>query len=150
VEIIYSIITNKIFISGLFSYITSQAIKISIGIVKTKRFSLWDLIFVQGGFPSSHSAAVVSATCAILFLEGPTSTFMLAVLFTFIVLIDATGVRWETGKQSRLLNEIIKNNNLVINEFKGKFVENIGHTPIQIFGGSIVGAIVAVIIHKAF
>ncbi len=149
-ETLYSIISNKIFISGLFSYITSQTIKISIGIIKTKRFSLWDLIFVQGGFPSSHSASVVSATSAILFFEGPTSTFMLAVLFTFIVLIDATGVRWETGKQARLLNEIMRNNDLVIKEFKDKFVENIGHTPLQILGGSIVGVIVAIIIHYMF
>jgi acid phosphatase family membrane protein YuiD len=149
-ETLYSIISNKIFIAGLFSYISSQTIKITIGIIKTRRFSLWDLIFVQGGFPSSHSATVVSVTSSILLLEGPTTTFMLALLITFIILIDATGVRWETGKQSRLLNEIIRNNDLVIKEFKGKFVENIGHTPLQIFGGSIVGVIVAVVIHKIF
>jgi acid phosphatase family membrane protein YuiD len=140
------IFTHQVFITGLASYMVSQSVKLLVGIVKTRQFSLYDLLFVQGGLPSSHSSTVASVTAAIFLLEGASNLFMLSLLFTFIVLIDAAGVRWETGKQTRLLNRILKDGQLPL-EFKEKLVSNMGHTPVEVILGSVVGIGIAVIIH---
>ncbi len=145
-QALYQIITHQFFVTGFLAYMTSQVIKIIIGIIRTRHFSLHDLLFVQGGIPSSHSATVVSATTCIYLLEGPTNLFFLALLITFIVLIDASGVRRETGKQSRLMNRILQEKHTDM-EFREELVENMGHTPLEVISGSIVGIIIAILIN---
>jgi uncharacterized protein len=140
------IFTHQIFLSGLAAYMTSQTVKIIVGIVRTRQFSLWDLLFVQGGLPSSHSSTVVSVTTSIFILEGASNLFILSLLFSFIVLIDAAGVRWETGKQTRLLNRVLKSEQLELN-FKEKLVENMGHTPVEVISGSVVGIAIAILVN---
>lgn len=145
-QALYRILTHQLFLTGFLAYMTSQVIKIVIGIIRTRTFSLHDLLFVQGGIPSSHSSTVVSATTCIYLLEGPSNLFFLALLITFIVLIDASGVRRETGKQSRLLNRILKEKHSDMN-FREELVENMGHTPLEVISGSVVGIVVAVLIN---
>ena len=72
--------------------------------------------------------------------------FAISVLLATIVMSDATGVRFETGKQARIINQILPE----IFSGKGDMQENlkelIGHTPFQVFVGAILGVIVPVVL----
>ena len=99
-----------------------------------------------GGMPSSHSAVVVSLAALVGKYEGvDTATFALAVIFSFIVMYDAAGVRRAAGKQAKLLNKIIETPGLSSIEVQGKLVEVLGHTPIQVIVGALIGTIVGIV-----
>ena len=103
-------------------------------------------IMGAGGMPSSHSAIAVSTATLIGKYEGVDSAiFALAVIFAFIVMYDAAGVRRAAGKQARLLNKIIETPGMSTLEVQGKLVEVLGHTPIQVFVGAAIGIIVGLI-----
>ena len=59
----------------------------------------------------------------------------------FVVMYDAAGVRRAAGKQARILNHILDNPGLTTLEVQERLIEALGHTPIQVFVGAIVGAI---------
>jgi acid phosphatase family membrane protein YuiD len=96
--------------------------------------------------PSSHSAVVVSLTTMIAKEEGITSPlFGIALIFSFIVMYDAAGVRRAAGKQAKLLNRIIETPGLTGVEVSERLVEVLGHTPIQVFVGAFIGFLVGMI-----
>ena len=97
--------------------------------------------------PSSHSAVVVSVTTMLGKAEGITSPiFGLSLIFSFIVMYDATGVRRAAGKQAALLNKIIETPGLTGLQVSERLVEVLGHTPIQVVVGAIIGFLVGIII----
>ena len=103
-------------------------------------------ILQAGGMPSSHSAVVVSLTTMIAKEEGITSPlFGIALIFSFIVMYDAAGVRRAAGKQAKLLNRIIETPGLTGVEVSERLVEVLGHTPIQVFVGAFIGFLVGMI-----
>ena len=65
--------------------------------------------------------------------------------FSMIVMYDAAGVRRAAGKQARILNKILETPGLTTGEVQGKLIEALGHTPIQVFVGAILGIIVGAI-----
>lgn len=96
--------------------------------------------------PSSHSATTVAITTMIGKSQGVNSPmFALALIFTLIVMYDACGVRRETGKQAHILNEIVNTPGLTKVEINEKLVELVGHTPIQVIVGALIGIIVGLI-----
>ena len=117
---------------------------------------VWDLVILKklnfkrivgaGGMPSSHSATTVAITTMIGRGLGTTSPeFAMALIFTLVVIFDACGVRRETGKQAKILNELIENPNLSDVEVNEKLIELVGHTPKQVLVGSLIGFIVGMI-----
>lgn len=99
-----------------------------------------------GGMPSSHSAVVIALATMIGRSQGVNSPiFALSLIFALVVMYDAAGVRRETGKQAHLLNEIVNTPGLSSVEVKEKLVEAVGHTPVQVFAGAIIGFSVGVI-----
>ena len=99
-----------------------------------------------GGMPSSHSALVTSLATAIGFREGfDSSIFALSVLFAFVVMYDSAGVRRAAGKQAKVLNQIIERHEKNIN-IQEKLIELLGHTPLQVFVGAIVGISLACVL----
>ena len=123
-----------------------QAFKVIWDIVTLKKFN-FKRILGAGGMPSSHSAVVCSLATMIGKDNGTNSAiFALAVIFAFVVMYDATGVRRAAGKQAKLLNKIIESPNLSQVEFQEKLVEVLGHTPTQVFVGAIIGIIVGLIL----
>ena len=89
--------------------------------------------------PSSHTACITSLATAIGVTEGfGSATFALASVFCFIVMYDATGVRRAAGKQAAVLNKIIESDGKKIN-VQEKLVELLGHSPIEVMVGVIVG-----------
>ena len=108
-------------------------------------------LFGDGGMPSAHSATVTAMAVMAGYTVGFSSPlFGIAFVFAIIVMHDATGVRRETGKQSRLLIEIVATLNGIISEKdaivrRQKLKTMVGHTPMQVFFGAIFGVLVSVL-----
>ena len=140
-----TIITNKYIYIPILLWFFIQTFKVIYDLVTLKKLNL-KRIMGAGGMPSSHSAISVCVTTLIGKYEGvDTAIFALAVIFAFIVMYDACGVRRAAGKQARILNKIIETPGMSTLEVQEKLVEVLGHTPIQVFVGAALGVIVGVI-----
>ena len=122
-----------------------QLFKLIYDLVTTKKFN-FKRILGAGGMPSSHSAVVVALCTMIGINYGVNSAiFGLSVVFAFVVMYDAAGVRRAAGKQAKLLNKIVQTPGLTNVEVTEKLQEVLGHTPIQVFVGAFIGVIVGFI-----
>lgn len=122
-----------------------QLFKVIWDLVVTHKFN-FKRILGAGGMPSSHSAVVTSLATMIGKTQGINSPiFALSVIFAFIVMYDAAGVRRAAGKQAKLLNKLIETPGLTNIEVQEKLVEVLGHTPTQVIVGAIVGIVVGLI-----
>lgn len=123
-----------------------QLFKLLYDIVKEKKFN-FKRIMQAGGMPSSHSAVVVVLTTMIAKAEGLTSPiFGVSLIFSFVVMYDAAGVRRAAGKQAKLLNKIVETPGLSGVEVSERLVEVLGHTPVQVIVGAVIGLIIGLII----
>ena len=114
-------------------------------LVTTKKFN-FKRIMGAGGMPSSHSAVVTVIATLIGKYEGINSSiFALALVMAFIVMYDACGVRRAAGKQAALLNKIIETPGLTSVQVSERLVEVLGHTPVQVFVGALIGVVVGVL-----
>ena len=123
-----------------------QIFKVITDLIKTKKFN-FKRIMGAGGMPSSHSAVVTSLATLIGKYEGfETPIFGVSVIFAFIVMYDAAGVRRAAGKQAKILNKLVETPGLTGIQVSEKLVEVLGHTPMQVIVGAIVGIIVGAVI----
>lgn len=123
-----------------------QLFKVIWDLITTKKFN-FKRIMGAGGMPSSHSAVVTSLATLIGKYEGIKSPiFALAVVFSFVVMYDAAGVRRAAGKQASLLNKIISTPGLTSLQVQEKLVEVLGHTPTQVIVGAIIGIVVGLLL----
>lgn len=105
----------------------------------TKKFN-FKRIIGAGGMPSSHTAIVVSITTMVGRSQGINSViFAVSLIFSLVVMYDACGVRRQAGKQARILNDIVNTPGLTTVQVREKLVEALGHTPLQVIVGAIVG-----------
>lgn len=113
----------------------------------TKRKFEWDRIIETGGMPSSHSSTVTSLATSIYFAHGYNSAyFAIVVVFGSIVMYDATGIRRAAGRHAGLINEIfrvLRDKGHVSKERQTHLKELLGHEPIEVLVGGILGIIVA-------
>ena len=122
-----------------------QSFKLIWDLVTTHKFN-FKRILGAGGMPSSHSAVVTSLATMIGKTQGITSPiFALSVIFAFIVMYDAAGVRRAAGKQAKLLNKLIETPGLSNIQVQEKLVEVLGHTPVQVLVGAIIGIVAGLI-----
>ena len=122
-----------------------QLFKLIYDLVTTKKFN-FKRILGAGGMPSSHSAVVV-ALCTMIGKNYGTNSaiFGLSIVFAFVVMYDAAGVRRAAGKQAKLLNKIVQTPGLSGVEVTERLQEVLGHTPTQVFVGAFIGLIVGLI-----
>ena len=122
-----------------------QIFKVIWDLVVTHKFN-FKRILGAGGMPSSHSAVVTSIATMIGKTQGINSPiFALAVMFAFVVMYDAAGVRRAAGKQAKLLNKLVETPGLSNIQVQEKLVEVLGHTPMQVIVGAAIGVIVGLI-----
>lgn len=122
-----------------------QIFKVIWDLVATHKFN-FKRILGAGGMPSSHSAVVTSIATMIGKTQGINSPiFALAVMFAFVVMYDAAGVRRAAGKQAKLLNKLVETPGLSNIQVQEKLVEVLGHTPMQVIVGAAIGITVGVI-----
>lgn len=138
---ITDLISNHILLVTLNAWLWAQILKLIINIIVTKKFDI-TRFFGDGGMPSAHSATV-SALATICGLVYGLGSFEFAVTFIFATVVcrDAMGVRLETGKQAVILNEIVESFEELTKEdiTEVKLKEFVGHTPIQVLAGVILG-----------
>lgn len=138
------IFQNKVLIAVLAGWLLAQILKIPTEYLRSRRW-LWAMIFAAGGMPSSHTALMVSGTLAVGLYHGfDNPLFAIAVGATMIIAHDAAGVRRQAGKHAKRINllfdELLKGHMWSENELK----EVIGHTPLEVIGGIILGLLVAI------
>ena len=96
--------------------------------------------------PSSHSAVVTSLAVLIGKQYGfDSGIFAISLVFAFVVMYDAAGIRRAAGKQAVILNKILETPGLTSVQVQEKLVELLGHTPIQVFVGALIGIIIGAI-----
>ena len=123
-----------------------QLFKLIYDLVTTKKFN-FKRIMGAGGMPSSHSAVVTSLATLIGKNEGVgTPIFAVSLIMAFVVMYDACGVRRAAGKQAALLNKLVETPGLTGIQVSEKLVEVLGHTPIQVFVGALIGIVAGLIV----
>ena len=141
-DILLDITHNEIIVASFMAWLIAQVIKVVLVLLKERR---WDLsrMFGSGGMPSSHSALVVAMATAVGRLAGFSSTaFAIAVALAVIVMYDAANVRRAAGQQAELLNRIAEDFYRDKHIDGEKLKELLGHTPIEVAAGAVLGALV--------
>ncbi len=142
---IIGFVQNKYIYIPFILWFSIQLFKLIYDLVTTKKFN-FKRIMGAGGMPSSHSAVVVGLATLIGKYEGvDTSIFALALIVAFVVMYDACGVRRAAGKQAELLNKLVETPGLTGVQVSERLVEVLGHTPVQVFVGALIGFIVGMI-----
>lgn len=147
-DFITELLDNQIFISAILGWFVAQVLKTLIHMIINKKF-VAERMVGSGGMPSSHSSTVCAlATAAGMKYGGGSFEFAIAVMLAIIVMYDAMGVRRETGKQGRVLNEMLEIFTNMGNQISAeeKLKEFVGHTPLQVLMGAILGIIIALIV----
>jgi acid phosphatase family membrane protein YuiD len=111
------------------------------------RFSPKNLV-AYSGMPSGHSATVISLTTIVGLVEGLDSPiFALSFVFAVLVIRDAVGLRRYLGEHGRILNTLVKDldDDKVLEKHYPHLLERIGHTPLQVAVGGVIGFLVSLI-----
>ena len=148
-EYVEALLSNRMLIAAVIGWASAQIIKTVINCIINKSFSFERLVG-SGGMPSSHSAFVAALAVSVFKYEGPdTAIFAACFVMAFIVMYDAMGVRRETGKQAELLNQITQIFSANYAEFdtpERALKELVGHTPLQVFFGGLLGILVGIMV----
>lgn len=141
---------NQILLTGAAAWGISQILKLIIYRIVNGKL-VWERLHGDGGMPSSHSATVTSIALASGMQAGWDSpVFAVAFFLAVIVMHDAMGVRLETGKQAKAINDMmvfiqeISEGQLTPEQTLKEFV---GHTPLQVFVGCGLGIIVGILMN---
>lgn len=144
------LLKSPVFLACVFSWVSAQFIKTIIKLINGKVHSFSELVELlfwrTGSMPSSHSAVTGCVCTCIALRSGVTSDlFILTFVFYVVTIRDAVGVRLANGIQAKRLNEIgeiLKEKGLYDDFTKLKEVN--GHTPMEVFVGSILGFFIGV------
>ena len=144
VDILGELKSNYALWASVSSWALAQFIKILIELKKTKKINT-ALIVSSGGMPSSHSSFVTAMTTSIGFREGfNSSLFALSAVFSLVVMYDAAGVRRAAGHQAAAINMLFKSFEDQGIKLDKKLKELLGHSPIEVAAGAILGILVAI------
>lgn len=139
---------NYILMSAVISWFLAQLLKFIITFATTGK-SVPERLVGSGGMPSSHTALVCSATIAAAKSEGTASPiFAVCFILACVVMYDAMNVRRQAGEHAKIINRMI--NEKEIHKESGyediELKEKLGHTPLEVLGGALLGIVVAMII----
>ena len=143
------LITNRFLITGISSWFLAQLAKTIIHAIINKKLVLERMVG-DGGMPSGHSATVTSlAVISALSFGFNSFQFAVTALLATIVCHDAMGVRLETGKQAQIINEMMEAFEVWTKKElpEVKLKEFVGHTPIQVIAGILLGIANACVMH---
>lgn len=140
------VFNNNILIAGFLSWLIAQVLKIFTDFYKNKKLDATRIVG-SGGMPSSHSSLVMGISTGIGLKYGwGSDLYIIVLIFSLIVMYDASGVRRSVGTQAVLLNKIIKDiyksRKIEEKELK-ELKELVGHTPKEVIAGAILGIVIA-------
>ncbi len=136
---------NQVFVTVLVAWFIAQGAKVLLGVIAERRFNFrW---FVDtGGMPSSHAATVSALATTIGLKYGLKSPiFAITLIFAWIILMDAQGFRRSVGKQAETLNVILDDIYWKKKVREERLKEFLGHTPVEVLIGAVIGILVAII-----
>ena len=138
---------NRLLDVAIISCFIAQFYKVFSPILKGEKIQ-WARLIQTGGMPSSHASTVGSLSTGVWLLKGTSSIeFAISMVFSSIVLYDATGIRRQAGKHAKALNRLVESIEkrdgieIISEELK----EFLGHTPIEVFWGSVLGVIIGLL-----
>jgi uncharacterized protein len=141
---ISQILDNRILLVAVAACLIAQVLKLIIDTIQNGKVSA-KVLTTTGGMPSAHSALVTALAAGVgENLGWKSAEFAIATIFAIVVMYDAAGVRQAAGKQARILNQMIDelfSDDHKFNEEKLK--ELLGHTPVQVIAGSILGVAIS-------
>lgn len=139
---------DSILVTAILSWFVAQLLKMIFVLIRDKKLDFYRMVD-SGGMPSSHSAFVVSLAVSVGLKEGfSSSLFAVSVVMALIVMYDAAGVRRAAGQQAKLLNQLVEKWETDDIENRGqKLKELLGHTPVEVFAGAVLGALIGIIRH---
>ena len=134
---------NRVFQVAFVSWFIAQLLKVILTLFTERKLILYRMVG-SGGMPSSHSSTVMGLTTAIGLMNGFDSLiFGMSLIFSLVVMYDASGVRRSVGKQAIILNTILED----LYEHKPignvRLKELVGHTPVEVLAGAALGILIA-------
>lgn len=139
---------NPIFEISFIAWFIAQVLKVIFDLLKHRRLNFSRMVGA-GGMPSSHAAFVASLTTAVGQVQGwHTPELAISLVFALIIMYDAAGVRQAAGKQARILNQLLdhlQHGGTLVSE-KEKLKELLGHTPVEVFAGGVLGIAIALLL----
>ncbi len=149
-DYVIDFISNGVFTVPIIAWFIAQSLKLIINLAIKHRLEL-GMLWTGGGMPSSHSATVGALAAVTGWTCGFGSVFFaISAIFAAVVMHDAMNVRLETGKQSTSIKRLAELVNHLLTEKDEevrteKLKELVGHTPLQVFFGFVIGVAVAVV-----
>ena len=143
----HDLITNPFLLTALSAWFIAQLLKTILNAAINHTLDLERMVG-DGGMPSGHSATVSSLTIMTALRCGTGSyAFAISAILAIIVCHDAMGVRRETGKQAVVINELINSLSDPKRMPKIELKELVGHTPLQVLAGVLLGIATALFMH---
>lgn len=138
---------NQVLWTSVLAWALAQILKVIFVLIANRRLDFRRLVG-SGGMPSSHSSFVTSLAAMVGFADGfDSAIFAVCFVFGLIVMYDASGVRRAAGEQASILNQIIEHWDEGAEIQGERLKELLGHTPVEVFVGAILGILVACIMH---
>ena len=135
----------KYILPPILAWTIAQVTKVALVSVRQRRLNL-RVLAETGGMPSSHAAIVMGLTSAIGRLNGVASaSFAVALIFSFVVMYDAAGVRRAAGRQAAVLNRVVEDLVHMRGIQEDRLRELLGHTPFEVLVGAVLGVVVGLI-----
>ena len=133
--------SNYILLAAVAAWLIAQICKFLIVLLATRKVRA-ERLFGAGGMPSAHTAMVCSMTIAAARAVGVASpVFAICFIMACIVMYDAMGVRRQAGKHAEAINKIVREEE---NEEQFDLLkEKLGHTPLEVLGGALLGILVS-------
>jgi len=136
----------KYLLAPLVAWTIAQAAKLILSSVRQRRLNL-RVLAETGGMPSSHSAIVMGLTASVGKYSGVSSAaFAIALIFSFVVMYDAAGLRRAAGRQAEILNRLVEDLVHMRGVQEQKLRELLGHTPVEVLVGAVLGVAVGLIL----
>ncbi len=133
-------------LAPLVAWTIAQAAKLLLTSYRQRRLNL-RVLAETGGMPSSHSAIVMGLTTAVGKYAGVTSApFAIALIFTFVVMYDAAGLRRAAGRQAEVLNRLVEDLVHMRGVQELRLRELLGHTPFEVIVGAAIGLVVGLLL----
>jgi len=137
---------NLILDLSIFAWLLAQIIKVIVVLITKKKLDI-HYIISSGGMPSSHSAFVCACATTTGKMYGWYSPlFAIAAVLAIIVMYDAANVRKAAGEQAKILNYMMEHWTEMPPAIFGKELkELLGHTPLQVFIGALMGIAIGLV-----
>ena len=149
-DVLAALLSNRHLLTALLAMALAQILKVLFDRWRTKSWTT-ALFFSTGGMPSSHSALAVAMMISVGLNEGfDTPIFAASAVLAMVVMHDAAGIRRAAGKQAEAINFLFSKLEDQGIKLDTKLKELLGHRPIEVFAGAVLGLVVALLINHFY